>query len=148
MIFITENDVLQEGKALYHIERMIDGERPFADGAHIIYVNGAFRGDTLIGQLMHDFNCTDADDMKDPLLQSRARYFKETTEGVSSMCRMMEEMRNEVAEKTAVEQAIKDAIDHVKKLVEKLKISAEDAADMLEIPEGYRAIVLEALNAQ
>ena len=90
VIFITENDVLQEGKALYHIERMIDGEKRFEDGAHIIYVNGAFRGDTPIGQLMHDFNCTDADDMKDPLLQGRARYFKETTEGVSSMCRMME----------------------------------------------------------
>ena len=60
------------------------------------------------------------------------------------MCRMMEEMRNE----TANSQAIKDAIDYVKKLVGKLKISAEDAADMLEIPESYRGAVLEALNAQ
>ena len=142
VIFITENDVLQEGKALYHIERMIDGEKPFADGAHIIYVNGAFRGDTPVGQLMHDFNCTDASDMKDPLLQSRARYFKETTEGVSSMCRMMEEMRNE----TANTQAIKDAIDYVKKLVGKLNITAEAATDMLEIPEEYRSAVLAALK--
>ena len=61
------------------------------------------------------------------------------------MCRMMEEMRDE----TANSQAVKDAaIDHVKKLVGKLKISAEDAADMLEIPESYRGAVLEALNAQ
>ena len=64
------------------------------------------------------------------------------------MCRMMEEMRNETAAKSAAEQAVKDAIDHVKKLVGKLKISAEDAADMLEIPESYRGAVLEALNAQ
>ena len=60
------------------------------------------------------------------------------------MCRMMEEMRNE----TANSQAIIDAIDHVKKLVEKLKITAEAAADMLEIPEAYRGAVLKALNAQ
>ena len=133
VIFITENDVLQEGKALYHIERMIDGERPFADGAHIIYVNGAFRGDTPIGQLMHDFNCTDADDMKDPLLQSRARYFKETTEGVSSMCKMMEEMRNETAAKSAAEQAIKDAIEHAKGMYE-AALSLETIAKIVKYP--------------
>ena len=33
------------------------GER-FEDGSHILHVNGAYRGDTPIGRLMHDFSCT------------------------------------------------------------------------------------------
>ena len=84
--------------------------------------------------------------MKDSLLQSRAKYFKETTEGVNSMCRMMEEMRNEAAEKSAAEQAIKDAIEYVQKVAEKIKISAEDAVELLEIPDNYREAVLAALK--
>jgi len=29
---------------------------PFDDGEHILYVNGQYRGDDEIGNLMHDFN--------------------------------------------------------------------------------------------
>ena len=146
VIFITEHDVLKEGKALYHVERMIDGQRPFADGSHIIYVNGAYRDNTPIGQLMHDFSCTNADEIKDPLLQSRAKYFKETAEGVNSMCLLMEQMRNEAAEKSATEQAIKDAIEYAKNLMSHFKLSAEEALVVLKIPETYHSAVLEALK--
>ena len=61
VIFITENDVMGKGLPLYPIERCFlgTGER-FEDGSHILYVNGAYRGDTPIGKLMHDFSCTDA----------------------------------------------------------------------------------------
>ena len=31
--------------------------------AHILYVNGKYRGDGEVGKLMHDFSCTDPDDM-------------------------------------------------------------------------------------
>ena len=64
------------------------------------------------------------------------------------MCRMMEEMRNEVAEKTAVEQAIKDAIDYAKNLMDHFKINAEEAINVLKVPESYRGAVLKALNAR
>ena len=37
--------------------------KPFGDGEHILYVNGAYRGDSDLGRLMHDFSCTDAKDM-------------------------------------------------------------------------------------
>jgi len=37
--------------------------RKFDDGAHILYVNGKYRGESEIGKLMHDFSCTNADDM-------------------------------------------------------------------------------------
>ena len=44
---------------------------------------------------MHDFNCTKADDMNFELMSERTRYLKENPKGVSEMCRIMEDMRNE-----------------------------------------------------
>lgn len=44
---------------------------------------------------MHAFNCTDAADMNFKLLADRTRYLKENPEGVSEMCKVIEEMRKE-----------------------------------------------------
>ena len=45
-----ENDIYEEGFPLYHVERIIEElQRPFDDGAHILYVNGANRDDTPLG---------------------------------------------------------------------------------------------------
>ena len=96
VIFITENDVMGKGLPLYPIERCFleTGER-FEDGSRILYVNGAYRGDTPIGKLMHDFSCTDAADMYYGILANRVRFFKESKEGIEIMCKAMEDMRNE-----------------------------------------------------
>ncbi len=96
VIFITENDVMGKGLPLYPIERCFlgTGER-FEDGSHILYVNGAYRSDTPIGKLMHDFSCTDAADMYYGILADRVRFFKESKEGIKIMCRAMEDMRDQ-----------------------------------------------------
>ena len=96
VIFITENDVMGKGLLLYPIERCFlgTGER-FEDGSHILYVNGAYRSDTPIGKLMHDFSCTDAADMYYGILADRVRFFKESKEGIKIMCRAMEDMRDQ-----------------------------------------------------
>ena len=76
----------------------------FGDGAHILYVNGEYRNlEHPVGSLMHDFNCKDAKDMVNPLLAEEVRYLKETEGGQSQMCRLLEEMRNEAAEKAKAE---------------------------------------------
>ena len=62
---------------------------------HILYVNGEYRGDSEIGKLMHDFNCTQADDMIFPLMAEKTRYLKENPKGVSEVCKQMEDLRNE-----------------------------------------------------
>ena len=50
---------------------------------------------------MHDFSCTSAEQMHYQILANRVRYFKEDTEGVAAMSKVMEDMRNEAArEKT------------------------------------------------
>jgi hypothetical protein len=104
VIFITEKDHLGKGLPIYHIERTItETGEIFDDKAHIIYVNAEIVNDTPLGKLMHDFRCTDYRDMNYPVLSERVRYFKEDEEGVSSMCRAMEQMRAEAAAEAAAE---------------------------------------------
>lgn len=94
VIFITEHDVPGRGKAVYKVERCFaDTGETFNDGSHILYVNGAYRDDSPIGKLMHDFSCTNAADMNYGVLADRVRYFKESKEGVAIMCKAMEDMR-------------------------------------------------------
>ena len=49
--------------------------------------------------------CTDPDDMRYKTLADRARYFKKTEEGVRSMCRLLEEMREETAKNENIKTA-------------------------------------------
>ena len=83
---------------------------PFDDGSHIIYVNGEKRSeDTELSKLMRDFFCTDPDDMHFKPLAEKARYYKTSEEGVASMCRSIEEMRNQVAKESAWEKTVEIA---------------------------------------
>lgn len=70
----------------------VTSEKPFGDGAHIIYVNGAKVDDTELGRLMHDFKCTESKDMYNKVLAERVRYFKETEKGESCMCEIVEKL--------------------------------------------------------
>ena len=95
VVFITENDFIGLGLPLYPIERRLtvgDG-RVIDDKEHMIYVNGAYRNEkTPIGRLMHDFFCTEPDDMHYKTLAHRARFFKEDKKGVEKMCRQFEDV--------------------------------------------------------
>ena len=106
VIFIIEKDFYGKGEPVYPIERMnLVTSKPFDDGEHIIYVNGEYRGNSDIGKLMHDFNSTNADDMNFELMAERTRYLKENPEGVSEMCKIMEDLRNE-----SLREGIKEGI--------------------------------------
>ena len=95
--------------------------------AHILYVNGEYRDDSEIGRLMHDFNCTSADEMNFELLAERTRYLKENPKGVSEMCKVMEDLRVESYTEGREEQARMMA----QKLYRK-GYSIEEIADMVE----------------
>ncbi|MCM1568423.1 MAG: PD-(D/E)XK nuclease family transposase [Roseburia sp.] len=109
VIFITENDVMKGNQPIYPVERYVTiGEKKvlFGDGSHIIYVNGKYRGDDEIGKLMHDFSCTDPDDMNYEALAKKARYFKQDEKGVKAMCKMLEDMRNEKEKEVRIANAL------------------------------------------
>ncbi|MEY8431143.1 PD-(D/E)XK nuclease family transposase [Lachnospiraceae bacterium 48-42] len=130
VIFITENDVMGKGLPLYPIERCFlgTGER-FEDGSHILYVNGAYRSDTPIGKLMHDFSCTDAADMYYGTLADRVRFFKESKEGIEIMCRAMEDMRNQTLKEGMINVAkkmLEDGTITLEKIAEFVGLSVEE----------------------
>ncbi len=124
VIFITENDVMQGNQPIYPVERYVTiGENKvlFGDGSYILYVNGKYRGNDEVGKLMHDFSCTNPDDMNYEALAKTARYFKQDEEGVTAMCKMLEDMRNEAALDTARETA--------ERLIKKGKMTLEEIAE-------------------
>nr|WP_296005857.1 PD-(D/E)XK nuclease family transposase [uncultured Blautia sp.] len=132
VIFITEKDKFGMGIPLYHIERKISemDNALFGDGAHILYVNGEYRNlEHPVGSLMHDFNCKDAKDMVNPLLAEEVRYLKETEGGRSQMSRILEEMRNEVAEKARAEGNHEKAVNTALKMIAK-DYEAEEVAEI------------------
>ncbi len=103
IIFITEKDFYGKGEPMYPIERInLTTGKSFDDGEHILYVNGEYRGESDIGKLMHDFNCTSADDMNFELIAERTRYLKKNPKGVQEMCKIMEDMRNQSLKEVAL----------------------------------------------
>ena len=126
VIFITEHDVLGGGYPIYHIDRTVrETGALFGDESHILYVNAQIKDDTALGQLMHDFSCTSAEEMHYQILADRVRYFKEDTEGVATMCKAMEDMRNEAAKEKSIEIALR--------MLKAGKYTHEDIADLLQM---------------
>jgi len=131
IIFITENDIWGAGKALYPMERLniVTGE-PFEDRQHILYVNASYEGDDPLGMLMHDFLCSDPDDMLTPLLAEKARYLKTDPKGVDLMCKAMDELREQSIQR-GIDQ---NRVENIKNIMEGLKYTAQQAMDLLKIP--------------
>lgn len=134
VIFITENDVLGKSKPLYPVERcvMLDDETvSFGDGSHILYVNGAYRSETPLGKLMHDFSCTDPSDMNYKELADRTRFFKEDKEGIAAMCKVMEDMRYKEREETAIRMIKRGKLSY-EEIAEDAEISVERVKELAE----------------
>ncbi len=127
-IFITESDYFGAGLPLYHIGNMIEElNRPFADGAHTIYVNGEFRDiSNPIGTLMHDFSCIEPSDMIIPVLKERVTTLKKTTGGHDTMCAIMDNL---------IKDSIKEEkFDLAEEKIASGKYSLETISDILGLP--------------
>lgn len=110
-----------------------EGMELLGDGSHIIYVNGKYRGNDEIGKLMHDFSCTNPDDMNYEVLAKKARYFKQDEKGVAAMCKIMEDMRNEAAREAAQKAELKSAKETAERLIKKGKMMLEEIAECVPL---------------
>jgi hypothetical protein len=127
VIFITEHDIFGKGLPFYRVERInIDLGESFGDGEHILYVNGAYRGQDEIGRLMHDFSCSDPDHMLDADFAEVSKYYKENQEGVEAMCKIVEDIARDAARETAMEIA--------KNMIELGEVSYEYIAKVTGLP--------------
>ena len=131
VIFITENDVMGKNQPLYQVERCIleTGER-FDDGSHILYVNGAYRDETPLGKLMHDFACPEPSQMYYDELAERVKFFKESKEGVATMCKILEEVEAQGLEKGRQETML----DTAKRMLLTGKYAIEEIVDISGLP--------------
>ena len=139
VIFIYKHDKFKKGLPVYHIDRYVrETGEIFEDGSHIVYVNGNYKGDDEIGQLMNDFHQTDPDNMHYEELAQGVKHFKEVEEGRDTMCEAVQEY----AEKYALKQRTED----VKKLMESTGFTLDQALDALKIQGEQRALIIEQLK--
>ncbi len=143
VIFITEHDIFKCGFPLYHINRKIEENgMTFCDLSHIIYVNGEYKGNDAIGDLMHDFLCAEPDEMRYKLLAEKAGKFKKTEKGAKRMCKIMEEF---AAEERADERAeiaiklLKDGTFNISKISEISSLPESKIRELAEkLPPAVR----------
>ena len=122
---------LQRGKGcLSHQQNSGGTKNVFEDRQHILYVNASYEGEDEIEKLMHDFLCSDPDEMYTELMAEKTRYLKKRSEGVELMCKAMEEMRDEVEKRTE----FRTQLESIKNIMEGLKYTAQQAMDLLKIP--------------
>ncbi|WP_191018342.1 PD-(D/E)XK nuclease family transposase [Treponema zioleckii] len=138
VVFITETDIFKNGCPVYKIDRYINGSIPFNDGMHILYINGEYRGNDPIGDLMHDFHCKKPADMKNKLLADRARYLKEDDKGVRHMCKIMEDFAKEERDEAKIEMAAK--------LLELGKMSEEELIETFNLTDKQMQVIKEKVS--
>ena len=167
VIFIYKHDKFQKGLPLYHVERYVgETNEQFRDGSHIIYVNGNYKGNDEIGQLMQDFREKNPECMHYTELAESVKHFKEK-EGVhEEMSEIVERYINERVEerveervKECVEERVKECVEErVKERVEKektisvqnlmnnMKWTLDQALDALGIKGKERTLITQQLQ--
>ena len=81
-------------------------------------------------KLMHDFHCIKSEDMYSKVLADEVKYLKETEGGRGRMCRILEEMCEEVEKETAERVAKETA----RSLLALGKLSYEDISQGTGLP--------------
>ena len=139
IIFVTQDDTLGYRLPIAHVDRIIkENGAEFGDEAHIIYVDSSKHEDTELGRLMHDFHCKAASDMQDGVLAKRIYELKESEEGVTHMCKVLEEIREEgrmedKMETDSVSAIIKQKTEEMYSLLELKDFDgAENIADEID----------------
>ena len=163
VIFIYKHDKFQKGLPLYHVERYVgETNEQFRDGSHIIYVNGNYKGNDEIGQLMQDFREKNPECMHYTELAESVKYFKEKEGGHEEMSEIVERYINERVEervKECVEERVKECVEErVKERVEKektisvqnlmnnMKWTLDQALDALGIKGKERTLITQQLQ--
>lgn len=163
VIFIYKHDKFRKGLPLYHVDRYVgETNEQFRDGSYIIYVNGNYKGNDEIGQLMQDFQEKNPECMHYTELAESVKHFKEKEGGHEEMSEIVERYINERVEervKECVEERVKECVEErVKERVEKektisvqnlmnnMKWTLDQALDALGIKGKERTLITQQLQ--
>ena len=159
VIFIYKHDKFRMGLPVYHVDRYVrETNEAFEDGSHILYVNGSYKGNDEIGHLMQDFRQINPDEMKYRELADSVKHYKETKKGRENVCEAVEKYAKEYAKEYADQKEkmgeargeargeVRGTVKAVRKLMDNMKLTMEEALDTLEITGKERTEILEQLN--
>ena len=159
VIFIYKHDKFRKGLPLYHVERYVgETDEQFRDGSHIIYVNGNYKGNDEIGQLMQDFREKNPECMHYTELAESVKHFKEKEGGREEMSEIVERYINERVEerveervKECVEERVKECVEErVKECVEervKERVEKEKTISVQNLMNNMKLTLDQALDA-
>ena len=158
VIMVLEGDHEGLGLATYRYDRT---ERATSlslnDEVHIIIANCTYKGNDELGRLLRSFVQSDPNKIEDAMVRGRVQYYKQQPEGVREMTSLMEQWRREDFEsgrkqgmqqglEQGLEQGLQDAlVSHLRSLVSKLGMPAEEALEALDVPEADRPRYLAML---
>lgn len=151
VIFIYKHDKFRKGLPLYHVERYVgETNEQFRDGSHIIYVNGNYKGNDEIGQLMQDFREKNPECMHYTELAESVKHFKEKEGGHEEMSEIVERYINERVEER-VEERVKERVEKektisVQNLMNNMKWTLDQALDALGIKGKERTLITQQLQ--
>ena len=151
VIFIYKHDKFRKGLPLYHVERYVgETNEQFRDGSHIIYVNGNYKGNDEIGQLMQDFREKNPECMHYTELAESVKHFKEKEGGHEEMSEIVERYINERVEER-VEECVKERVEKektisVQNLMNNMKWTLDQALDALGIKGKERTLITKQLQ--
>ena len=155
VIFIYKHDKFRKGYPIYRVDRIVlETGEPLNDGSHIIYVNGAYKGNDAIGKLIKDFHAKSSKDMHYKELAAGVHHFKETEKGRDIVCESVKKYAEQYAEqyaeaeskKSAETSRIKTLAESVKTLMQNTSVTLDQAFSNLGISDSDRAIISKQLQ--
>lgn len=146
VIFIYKHDKFEKGLPIYHVDRYINElQEPFADGSHIIYVNGNYKGDDEIGRLMKDFHQVDPSKMHYSELARGVSHLKGTG-GQENMCEAVQKYAEEYAKEYAKEYSTERTMIIVENFMKNTNFSLEQSLDAAGIQGEERELLIKQLQ--
>lgn len=152
IIFISKFDIFKDGYALYHVDKIVrESSRKIEDGLDEIYVNSAVKDGSKVSELMElfvDLKAYNKDEF--PVVSETKKIYKETEEGVQTMCEITEKLYKKgkklgFAEGEAKGKS-KGILFTLKNMMRNLGLTADKALDVCEVPTNERSFYLEKLK--
>ena len=159
MVYITSKDFLEGNKPIYHVQRILEETGILVyNGINEIYVNAAVDDGSTLAELMQYFKRSTSESAKFPKVAARVKYFKETNEGVSAVCEIVQELiakelkRAEIAESEAQAAKSEAQVANAKAVQaeQKAKLAARkmyDRGDSVEVIADLLSEKVETVEA-
>lgn len=148
IIFISKFDIFKDGYALYHVDKIVrESSRKIEDGLDEVYVNSAVKDGSKVSELMElfvDLKAYNKDEF--PVVSETKKIYKETEEGVQTMCEITEKLYKKGKKLGFAEGEAKGILFTLKNMMETLKLAPEKALEVCKIPSGERSFYLEKLK--